>query len=59
MSVEQWLMKFLNGKDIFSLFNLTRVVYVEYNNQTNLMAWVCEKHNKEGLSNHTMEVPPI
>jgi hypothetical protein len=52
-------MKFLNGKDIFSLFNLTRVVYVEYNNQTNLMAWVCEKHNKEGLSNHTMEVPPI
>ncbi len=43
----------------FSLFNLTRVVYVEHSNQTNQMAWVCENHLKEGLSNHTMEIPPI
>jgi hypothetical protein len=57
----QWLVDFLRGKNIFNLFGLSRVRYLNMDNNHgdfSTIRWVCWHHRKEGLENGTLEDCP-
>ncbi len=57
----QWLVDFLRGKNIFKLFGLSRVRYLNMDNNHgdfSTIRWVCLHHRKEGLENGTLEDCP-
>ncbi|CAM6039910.1 unnamed protein product [Sphagnum compactum] len=54
----QWLLDFLRGKDIFELFGLSRVRYLNSHGDLSTIRWVCSHHRKEGLENGTLEKFP-
>ncbi|CAM6028635.1 unnamed protein product [Sphagnum balticum] len=58
-SAEQWLVDFLRGKDIATLFGLYRVQYTQGTSEGPHIAWVCKKHRDEGLRFNSMKLLPI
>ncbi|CAK9211957.1 unnamed protein product [Sphagnum jensenii] len=55
----QWLVDFLRRKDIFKLFGLSRVKYMDSKHgDFSPIRWVCLHHRKEGLKNGTLEDCP-
>jgi len=58
-SAEQWLVDFLRGKDIATLFGLYRVQYTHGTSEGPHIAWVCKKHRDEGLRFNSMKLLPI
>jgi hypothetical protein len=58
----QWLVDFLKGKNIFELFGLSRVRYLQMDSSHadfSPIRWVCLHHKNEGLKNGTLEEYPI
>jgi hypothetical protein len=53
----QWLMDFLKGKNIFKLFGLNRVKYLNHGDFSTIR-WVCLHHKQEGLKKGTLEDCP-
>jgi hypothetical protein len=58
-SAEQWLVDFLRGKDIATLFGFYRVQYTQGTSEDPHIAWGCKKHRDEGLRINSMKLLPI
>jgi len=57
----QWLVDFLKGKNIFKLFRLSRVKYLEMDSSHgdfSTIRWVCPHHRQKGLDKGTLEDCP-
>jgi len=58
-SAKQWLVDFLRGKDIATLFGFYRVQYTQGTSEDPHIAWGCKKHRDEGLRINSMKLLPI
>jgi hypothetical protein len=57
----QWLVDFLRGKDIFTLFGLSRVRYLKMDSShrdLSTIRWVCSHHRTKGIENGTLKDCP-
>jgi hypothetical protein len=54
-SAEQWLVNFLEDKDILNKFGLQRVIY----KSTAELGWICRKHFDQGMRVGELDAFPV